>query len=763
MAKIPLSSVGTKPIMPISGNQYNSMQQIKSAEFRNAAKFDDSTVKKILPFLPNKTQYKESQQLSKESITEIKQVGRQINSLSTIMSQQINISTQILGVLKAIQGMSTATNGTGGGSAASTQQIQQQNKKTSNKIAEKLGSIAKNGPAGAVAKSAIGRVLGVGAIAAGIGGAAYLAYRNNQSNRENLQTPGFWPSQEAQVGAGVDRPPLMRNGQSWSPAGGSSAGGSSAGGSSASGSSNNPDGGISEANRNTLGSIAEKYESGGKGVGFISSGKDDPGGQSYGKHQLSTKDSMGAFLRSEEGKPYAQQFQGLSPGTPEFNSVYQRIAAANPEGFGKSQKDFYTRTHYQPLLEHAKKLGYDVNNRGVQEALFSMSVQHGRAADIVSAAAAKGVGANPQEQLTNLYRQRTEYVSGLTSLKPNIKESLYNRYRNEQSDAIAYSKPPEETPNMSSGGDAPKISPEQQRTRRDYWRGSLQFGDQTYRYGTGVPNAPGGTPETGGNSGSVPLGQFDIKSGLHSGRNPRFQNNSFYVKDMFDSKWGRNRSAVLFHSARDLDKMYSAGCFAIDPRQWPKFRAQMLDTMKKHGDLVVRVNPDGSAQIMPKSQATASALPSSSPKTPENFIASETTKNPELKNDPAGSYNAPSDLAAAGGSETTKNPELKNDPAGSYNAPSDPATAAPTEPSAGRFASPTQQLNDQAVQRDTGTGPPPVAIPPGPAPSATPIDPNINKTSSESKDQFFDSKSSQNGWAPSVMNYWKQGKEGINV
>lgn len=57
-----------------------------------------------------------------------------------------------------------------------------------------------------------------------------------------------------------------------------------------------------------ISSLAEKYESGGRGVGFISSGKGDPGGQSYGKLQLSSAYSMGAFLKSPEGKPYAEIF-----------------------------------------------------------------------------------------------------------------------------------------------------------------------------------------------------------------------------------------------------------------------------------------------------------------------------------------------------------------------------------------------------------------------------------------------------------------------
>lgn len=184
-----------------------------------------------------------------------------------------------------------------------------------------------------------------------------------------------------------------------------------------------------------LGQVSARYESGGRGVAFISSGKDDPGGQSYGVHQLSGAYSMGAFLRSPEGAKYRQEFGGTKPQSAEFNAIYRKIAQQDPEGFAAAQKEFYTRTHYEPVRQHAEKLGFNVNDRGVQEALFSMGVQHAGAKTIVSRAAEAAKG-DVRQQITALYEARTDYVRRLTSLPDNTKQSVLNRYRNEVRDAL---------------------------------------------------------------------------------------------------------------------------------------------------------------------------------------------------------------------------------------------------------------------------------------------------------------------------------------
>lgn len=194
----------------------------------------------------------------------------------------------------------------------------------------------------------------------------------------------------------------------------------------------------SDATNGPTGNLSARYESGGRGVGFISSGKDDPGGQSYGIHQLSSAHSMRAFLRSPEGQPYASEFGRSNPATPTFNRIYREIADRDPEGFAEAQRKFYTRTHYEPTRGVAERAGFDTSNPAVQEALFSISVQHGRAAEVVERAAASlGQNATPEQQIRALYRARTAYVAGLSTLPENTRASVLNRYRNEERDALA--------------------------------------------------------------------------------------------------------------------------------------------------------------------------------------------------------------------------------------------------------------------------------------------------------------------------------------
>jgi hypothetical protein len=184
-----------------------------------------------------------------------------------------------------------------------------------------------------------------------------------------------------------------------------------------------------------LGSVSAKYESGGRGVGFISSGYKDPGGPSYGVHQLASASSMRDFVVSPEAEQYADDFAGLTPGTAAFNRVYKRVAARDPEGLAAAEKAYYTRTHYEPVLRHAAGLGFDTQDRGVQEALFSISVQHGGAKRIVSRAA-RMAGATPQEQIKALYAARTRYVRGVR-LPAETRAGVLNRYRHEVHDALA--------------------------------------------------------------------------------------------------------------------------------------------------------------------------------------------------------------------------------------------------------------------------------------------------------------------------------------
>ena len=131
-----------------------------------------------------------------------------------------------------------------------------------------------------------------------------------------------------------------------------------------------------------VGSIAEFFESGGRGVNTISTGKGDHGGVSYGKHQLASKNgSMATFLKSKEAAQFSSQFAGLTPGSKEFNDAYAKLASGESSSdFAKAQKQYIDRTHFEPTKNNVtESTGIDIANRSkaLNEAVYSTSVQYG--------------------------------------------------------------------------------------------------------------------------------------------------------------------------------------------------------------------------------------------------------------------------------------------------------------------------------------------------------------------------------------------------
>ncbi len=134
--------------------------------------------------------------------------------------------------------------------------------------------------------------------------------------------------------------------------------------------------GVQRAADWVLGQTSKRFESGSGGAGTVSSGNGDYGGVSYGTYQLSSRQgTLQRFLRSS---PFGTQFDGLTPGTPEFNTRWKTLAESD-SSFGAAQHEFIKKTHYVPALENLKKAGIDLSGRGaaVQDALWSTSVQFG--------------------------------------------------------------------------------------------------------------------------------------------------------------------------------------------------------------------------------------------------------------------------------------------------------------------------------------------------------------------------------------------------
>lgn len=126
-----------------------------------------------------------------------------------------------------------------------------------------------------------------------------------------------------------------------------------------------------------LGSVSEKYESGGRGDDTISTGRFDHGGASYGTYQLASKTgTLQKFLKSSG---YEKEFEGLRPGSKAFNAKWKEVAGRDGDKFASAQHDFIKETHFDAATNALKARGIDLSGRGraVQEALWSTSVQYG--------------------------------------------------------------------------------------------------------------------------------------------------------------------------------------------------------------------------------------------------------------------------------------------------------------------------------------------------------------------------------------------------
>lgn len=136
-----------------------------------------------------------------------------------------------------------------------------------------------------------------------------------------------------------------------------------------------------------LGKLSEKYESGNRGPGTVSSGKGDPGGVSYGTYQLASK-----IGRADEfiKKYYPDEFKGLKGGTDEFTKKWKELATKDPKALHANEHAYIKETHYDPQAKRLDKdLKLDVSKRSaaLRDVVWSVAVQHGPNTDVIVTAA----------------------------------------------------------------------------------------------------------------------------------------------------------------------------------------------------------------------------------------------------------------------------------------------------------------------------------------------------------------------------------------
>lgn len=194
----------------------------------------------------------------------------------------------------------------------------------------------------------------------------------------------------------------------------------------------------------TLGSTSERYETGGRGAGTVSTGKGDHGGVSYGAYQLSSR--SGTLREYLDQSRYGERFAGLTPATPEFDARWKELARTDP-GFAADQHEFIKTGHFEAERDKLKARGIDLSDRGpaVQDALWSTSVQlRTLTPGIVEKGLKEKFG--PDFQLDRLSDRdiveaiqdyKIHHNQRLFRSSPDAWEGLLNRARHEKEDLVA--------------------------------------------------------------------------------------------------------------------------------------------------------------------------------------------------------------------------------------------------------------------------------------------------------------------------------------
>jgi len=191
-----------------------------------------------------------------------------------------------------------------------------------------------------------------------------------------------------------------------------------------------------------LGALSSKYE------GKVGSANKDNIGSAYGKYQFNSK--TGGLNRFFADNPeYAKQFEGIERDSPEFYAKWKDIARNDSGNFEAAQDRSAANIWYAPAKEKAESLGFDMSNRGVQEAVFSGSIQHGGIKKLLDR-----VGKNndlksmtPEQQLEAFYAERRKYVR--ENLSGGVLAAQEKRYDKESQDALNLARLSQGKPEIS--------------------------------------------------------------------------------------------------------------------------------------------------------------------------------------------------------------------------------------------------------------------------------------------------------------------------
>lgn len=211
----------------------------------------------------------------------------------------------------------------------------------------------------------------------------------------------------------------------------------------------------------TLGKTSERYESGGKGPGTISSGKGDYGGVSYGVYQFASFNGREESCPVETFRktlpdPQNSYFEGKTPGSLEYSAAWsQTHEELGTEEFRTLQHDYIKAQYYDVAVRHIKnKTGIDVESRcfGTKELVWSTAVQFGPSTcgDIFKRAEVYET-MDDGEIIQKIYQEKGRVGSYFRSSSPSVQNSVSQRYMTEYKQNVACCEsyiPDEPTPEV---------------------------------------------------------------------------------------------------------------------------------------------------------------------------------------------------------------------------------------------------------------------------------------------------------------------------
>jgi TolA-binding protein len=136
-----------------------------------------------------------------------------------------------------------------------------------------------------------------------------------------------------------------------------------------------------------LGGLSAGFETGNRGPGIVFGG---PGVKSYGTWGMNQQNA--GRLVTQPDFPWHQEFEGLAPGSPEFNAAWRALGDRESAGFKEAQRVFVQKAVYDPVAEKLKELDdldLKTRSRALQDVVFAVGVLVGPQALLIQQACQK--------------------------------------------------------------------------------------------------------------------------------------------------------------------------------------------------------------------------------------------------------------------------------------------------------------------------------------------------------------------------------------